>query len=700
MRNLISIIVLMLSLLSAGAQSKKAVDPMREKNPEFFATDEARRIGDQLLIFQRVTGGWPKNIDMVSPLTDESRQVAERNKSRRDDSTIDNNATTMQLTYLARLYQATKDKRYAEAFRKGVEFLFNGQYVTNGGWPQIWPVSASYHQHVTYNDGAMVHVMQFMRDLSEEREPYDGDIVDGYMRRRADESFDRGVECILNTQIYTRGVPTIWCQQYDKDKLMPAYARPYELPSYCPMESTGIVELLMDIPDPDKQIKKAVHGAMAWFDKYKITGVKVVRTGKKNTPEYNTILVNDSTATPIWARFYDLEKCEPFVCDRDGVPRRRLEDISAERRNGYAWYANSPLRLFKKYNEWADKFDPEGKVKISLTSKGANETGLINLNKIPRKQARFFDVVVKSGENIQAAIEKAPAQSNEPFYILISKGLYNQKVVIDRPNIVLVGEDRDSTIIQMPLLNAKPVFTEYKGKKLNYGVVELLEGADDCIISGLTIYNNYGSTVEPTTAQQMAVYGRATRTIITNCNIWSDGDDALALWSANNNGLYYHADLSVRCAGVDAICPRGWCYATRCHFYGDGQAILWHDGRGNPSQKLVVANSSFDAKKPTPLGQFHHDAQFVIVNSTMSKNILDRDITYAHTSKKEDQCSWGKRTYYARCTREGGNSGWLQDNLSNIQGNPEHYQITSKWVFGDKWNPEKRILDMWKVLEY
>ncbi len=142
----------------------------------------------------------------------------------------------------------------------------------------------------------------------------------------------------------------------------------------------------------------------------------------------------------------------------------------------------------------------------------------------------------------------------------------------------------------------------------------LQEGADDCVISGLTIYNNYGTVVEPgNTKHQMAVYGRGTRTIVINSYIWADGNDDLSLW-AREGGMYYHADLYLRCPGVDFLCPRGWCYATRCRLYGDGRALIWHDGRGNKDQKLVITNSQFDAKRPTPLGRYHHDSQFYIVN--------------------------------------------------------------------------------------
>jgi len=82
----------------------------------------------------------------------------------------------------------------------------------------------------------------------------------------------------------------------------------------------------------------------------------------------------------------------------------------------------------------------------------------------------------------------------------------------------------------------------------------------------------------------------------------ADGNDALSLW-APEGGMYYHADLQLRCLGVDFLCPRGWCYATRCQLIGDGHALIWHDGHGDKDQKLVITNSQFDALRPTELGR-------------------------------------------------------------------------------------------------
>ena len=672
---------------------------LRETDDAFFKTEEARRIGEQVLLYQRVTGGWPKNIDMARPLSDEERAAVLKDKERRDDSTTDNDATNMQLTFLARLYKGTGDRQYRDAFRRGIDYLLSGQYE-NGGWPQFWPNPQGYQIHITYNDDAMVNTMEMLRDVAEKRPPYDSDLVDKAQKKRMLEAFDKGIECILVTQIVANGEPTVWCQQHDRETYEPAPARAYELPSYCSAESARIVRLLMSLPKPDERVKKAVHAAMRWFDKYKLTGLRVQRTGRWNQNDRDTRLVEDPSASPIWARYYDLVYNEPYVCDRDGIPRRRLEQIGHERRNGYSWFSDRVSYLYPLYEEWAAKHDPQHKVNVSLQTKGANENGTIEMYRKPTVNDADFDAIVGVGQSIQAAIDQAPEQPSKPYKILIRKGLYEQKVIIDRPNIVLVGEQRDSTIIRLAELSSKPVVKEHNGKAVKHGVVELLEGADDCVISGLTIYNNYGTTVENTTSHQFAVYGRATRTVIINSNIWSDGNDALSLWAPNGDGMYYHADLDLRCRGVDFLCPRGWCYATRCRFEGDGHAIIWHDGRGDPSKKLVIVDSQFDAKRPTTLGRYHHDSQFYLIHCQLSKNILDENIHYAYTDKVLDPCPWGLRAYYYACTREGGHSGWLNDNLKEAKGSPEFHAVNALWTFDGRWNPERRIRDLWNVLAY
>lgn len=380
---------------SADASSaiiRKGTNSIRVNDAQFFTTEEARRIGDQILLWQRCTGGWPKNIDMAEPLTDEQAAKVMADKGRRDDSTTDNGATTMQMLYLARLFHATADVKYRDGFRRGVEYLLDGQYE-NGGWPQFWPEMRGYQIHITYNDDAMVNTLELLRDMYEGKAPFGGELCDQTIRKRMKKAFDKGIECILATQIreplrldadgtvsraYTgrkHCTLTVWCQQHDRETFLPAKARSYELPSYCTMESARIVRLLMRLPNPDSRVKRAVHAAMAWFDKYKLTGLRLQRTvvdSKRNT----SIVEDKNAATPIWARFYDLNNTMPFVCDRDGIPRHSLSDIGEERRNGYSWYGSRPADLYPLYEAWAEKYDPRHKLDIDLHSKGANENGV------------------------------------------------------------------------------------------------------------------------------------------------------------------------------------------------------------------------------------------------------------------------------------------------------------------------------------
>ena len=693
-------ICLLCSLLNVTGQPHKKNNILRQTDPEFFKSDEARRVGDQLLLFQRVTGGWPKNVDMVSPLDENGIARVRAEYARRDDSTTDNNATSMQMLYLARLYNATCDGKYRDSFRKGVEYLLSGQYE-NGGWPQFWPQMRGYQIHITYNDNAMVNTLTLFDKIIKAEYPFDGDLTDKLIRKKLKKSFDKGIDCIIATLIIVDGKPTVWCQQHDRETFAPAHARAYELPSFCSSESASIVSLLMSLPDPDEKIKRSVHGAMRWFDRYKLTGLRLKRTGYNGQPgSADTRLVEEAGAGPIWARFYDLEYCEPYVCDRDGVPRRHLEQIGYERRNGYSWFNNNAVALYPLYDKWASENDPENKVEISLETKGANENGTIEMFRKPLVDRKSFDMTVNPGESIQDAISNAPANPEKPFKILIRNGVYNQKVIIDRPNIVLVGENRDSTVIVLAERSGMEKIKQYNGKPVGNGVIVIQEGADDCVISGMTVYNNYGTTVENTTTHQMAIFGRATRTIVINSNVWADGNDALSLWARNAGGMYYHADLYVRCPGVDFLCPRGWCYATRCKFYGDGRALIWHDGRGDRSKKLVITESEFDSKRPAPLGRYHHDAKFFLLNCKFSERIIDSNIGYAYTDKVLDPCPWGQRVYFHNCSREGGHSGWIADNFKASEEAPEFYGVTAKWTFDDKWDPEKRIHDLWDVLAY
>ena len=321
---------------------------------DFFRTEEALRIGDNVLLYQQTTGGWPKNIFIPAELTKKERQEALAQKDDVNESTIDNKATTTEITYLSRLYNATGIEKYKEAAIQGIRYLFEAQY-DNGGWPQFYPRSKGYYTHITYNDDAMTNVLKLLRDISKNKEPYA--YLPEDIRRQAKQSLDKGVDCILKTQVRQNGKLTVWCAQHDEHTLAPAKARAYELPSLSGQESDDIVLFLMSLSKPSPEIIASVEAAVAWFKQVQIDGLKrETFTNADGKKDYRMVpCENDEDCSPLWARFYTLEDNRPFFCDRDGVKRYDLSEIGYERRNGYSWYNDGGLKVFKKYEQWKKK---------------------------------------------------------------------------------------------------------------------------------------------------------------------------------------------------------------------------------------------------------------------------------------------------------------------------------------------------------
>lgn len=323
---------------------------------DFFTTAEAARIGDNLLFYQHPTGGWPKNLQLQDELTPALKKDIEKKKQGKRYATIDNKGTTTEIAYLARLYNATGTEKYRDAVIKGFGYLFEAQY-DNGGWPQFYPLSKGYYTHITYNDDAMVNVLKLMRDAAKGKEPYA--FLPDSVKAKAQASLDKGIDCILKTQVVQNGVKTVWCAQHDENTLQPANARAFELASLSGQESDDIVLFLMSLSKPSDEIRQCIEDAVAWFKKSKITGKRIEKfTNADGKKDYRIVdcAQDDAPCGTLWARFYTLDDNRPFFCDRDGVMKFDVSEIGYERRNGYSWYNNDGLDVLKRYEKWEEKY--------------------------------------------------------------------------------------------------------------------------------------------------------------------------------------------------------------------------------------------------------------------------------------------------------------------------------------------------------
>ncbi len=327
------LLILSLATLSCSAQTK---DTLAEK----------------VLLYQLPIGGWGKQlgtkaVDYSLPI---DKDLLTKIKASGDEhATIDNSATTKEITILIKAYQVTKNPAYLRSAEKGISYLLTMQYV-NGGFPQYYPNTAIYRKQITYNDNAMINALSILYHTAEGQNGFD--VVDSKLKEQSKIAVAKGIHCILKTQYIQNGKPTIWGDQYNEVTLKPEKARAFEPASLASAESVSIVRFLMMQPSTP-EIEKAVKSAINWFKANRIEGYSY-DVVKKDNKAVRTLAEDKNSV--IWARFYDLETNKPIFGDRDGSIKYNYNDVSEERRNGYSWFVESPQKLIDKdYPNWLKK---------------------------------------------------------------------------------------------------------------------------------------------------------------------------------------------------------------------------------------------------------------------------------------------------------------------------------------------------------
>ncbi|MFC2089009.1 pectinesterase family protein, partial [Calditrichota bacterium] len=138
----------------------------------------------------------------------------------------------------------------------------------------------------------------------------------------------------------------------------------------------------------------------------------------------------------------------------------------------------------------------------------------------------WADIVVDQSneadfKTLTEAIKTLPMYSYQRVVIFLRNGIYNERVRLTQNYVTLRGENRDSTIIRYPLLRSE---WDKNQDHIGPGVLNIF--ADDVILENLTIENSQPE-IGP---HAFAVYGKSSRIIILNCNIYSKGADTVALW--------------------------------------------------------------------------------------------------------------------------------------------------------------------------
>lgn len=333
----------------------KSVQPIQNTQTTAYPQDS---VAERMLLYQRDNGGWPQpggdaiNYNLTVSSTLKAKLLSEKKVY---DTTIDDKATTNEISTLVGAYKKTQNPAYIQAAERGIKYLLEAQNKA-GGWGQFFPDTSGYHKHITYNDNAMIDVMNVLRNTAEAKNNFE--VVDASLKALAQAAVQKGIACILNTQYKQNGKLTAWCAQHDRVTLLPAKARKFELPSLSGAETVGIIHFLMGIDNPSPEVKRAINAAVSWLDAVKLVGIKIEEVKDPSLPKGKDRLVKSDPNSTLWARFYNYETNVPFFTGRDSVPRATLADIENERRVGYAYYGIWPAKLLAvDYPNWVKKWD-------------------------------------------------------------------------------------------------------------------------------------------------------------------------------------------------------------------------------------------------------------------------------------------------------------------------------------------------------
>jgi len=309
----------------------------------------ARAAGEALVRGQLTSGGWEYSIDFDRKRFDTSPRAltAGSAATRRADSTFDDDTTQSALRFLlalAAVLERAEDPEAASiaaARDRGLAGLlaaqlpcgawpqrFDGTAPAVGAfppvratipadWPRHWP-KPDYKRYATLNDNTL-------RDCV-------GVLLDAHRRLRRRDCLDaalRAGDFLVCAQL-PEPQPA-WAQQYDA-RIQPAWARAFEPPAVTAGESAGAVRVLLDlaVETGAERFLEPIPRTIAWWRRSEI-------------------------APGTWARFYELGTNRPIYGDRDGEIHYTLDELSDERRSGYAWQGSfgvaDAIRAYEQVEE-------------------------------------------------------------------------------------------------------------------------------------------------------------------------------------------------------------------------------------------------------------------------------------------------------------------------------------------------------------
>lgn len=160
-------------------------------------------------------------------------------------------------------------------------------------------------------------------------------------------------------------------------------------------------------------------------------------------------------------------------------------------------------------------------------------------------------IVAKNGGDyatVQSAFDAVPNNYTGKYYIFVRKGVYKEKLLLsqNKVNVILIGEDRDSTIL---------TYDDYAGKTGGTSTSQSVAiDADDFIAMNITFQNTVKNDGLFADQQAVALRVNGDRQAYYNCNLLGY-QDTYYTWGGRGTGRTYHKHCYIE-GSVDFIFGR------------------------------------------------------------------------------------------------------------------------------------------------
>ncbi|MCR8630104.1 pectate lyase [Paenibacillus radicis (ex Xue et al. 2023)] len=353
-------------------------------------SEKAQTIAANIIALQNDDGGFMKlsgDIDMAqSKLVG---KIGTKGKSSIETIAGEQVSTVTELRYLAKMITAFPGQasQYTPAFYKGIQYLLDAQ-MDNGGW-SIQKNGIGYNSTIAYADNAMISVLTLFNDVARLN---DQQFV--FVRNNnqslvslMDKALQKGIDCIVKTQIQVNGTLTGWSSHHHPVNLSPVIGKTYERPGINATETTRIAQFLMNVRNPSNEVKAAAEAAVNWLTSVKINDKIMITVSDITMNNGIERYLVDQPGHVTWARNYKVSGSSfvPFFSDRQitrgdiplmnfnpNDPREVIGQPGAssyysnytvaakimfyDTRTAYEWYVETPKRLIETdYVTWKNR---------------------------------------------------------------------------------------------------------------------------------------------------------------------------------------------------------------------------------------------------------------------------------------------------------------------------------------------------------